>query len=188
MTQGIAINPELTYTAIQLPCGTIQIVAHDLIPQLIENEILSENPTVVAELKGSHFLGTTYKPIFSTDTEPKRIIPSTHVTSESGTGLVHCAPAHGTEDYTLFRSLGLISNTRNMLCHVGAKGEFTDRVAEVVGAEAAGRLVGKSVLGEGSKEAVELIKEAGRLVKVKKIKHRYPYDWKTNEPIILTCV
>ena len=35
---------------------------------------------------------------------------------------------------------------------------------------------------------IQLLEEIGVLVKLEKIKHRYPYDWKTNEPIIVTCV
>lgn len=115
-----------------------------------------------------------------------KIIPASHVTSDSGTGLVHCAPAHGAEDYTAFRSLGQISNLENMICHVDADGNFTKDVASVVGQEAARLLVDQPVLGDGGKAIVEMLKKMERLVKVKRIKHRYPYDWRTDKPVIVT--
>jgi isoleucyl-tRNA synthetase len=115
-----------------------------------------------------------------------KIIPASHVTADSGTGLVHCAPAHGAEDYMAFRSLGLISNLENMICHVNADGNFTKDVASVVGQKAAMLLLGQQVLGEGGRAIVEMLKKMDCLVKVKRIKHRYPYDWRTDKPIIVT--
>lgn len=110
------------------------------------------------------------------------------MTAESGTGLVHCAPAHGAEDYHAFLSLGLVSTSHNIVCHVDKEGQFNRDVAEVVGDDAAGKLVGRAVLTDGSRAVVELLREMDSLVKIQRIKHRYPYDWKTNEPIIVTLV
>lgn len=101
---------------------------------------------------------------------------------------MHCAPAHGGEDYQAFLALNLLSSSNPMICHVNAEGKFTAEVANVVGDTAAASLVGQEVLTKGSKAVVELLKGNGSLVKIQLIKHRYPYDWKTNEPIIMTCV
>lgn len=75
-----------------------------------------------------------------------------------------------------------------MLCHVNAEGAFSPTISEVVGSDLANELVGKSVLGEGNKTVVQVLQKMGRVLKVERIKHRYPYDWKTDEPIIITCV
>jgi len=137
-------------------------------------------------------VGLLYKPVFTASTHLLKIIHAPHVTALSGTGLVHCAPAHGAEDYDAFRALGLLSLTANtsnsLLCHVNSKGQFTHDVADVVGSEFAKRLAGKDVLGDGNKEMVMLLKDMEKIVKIERIKHRYPYDWKTNEPIIVTWV
>jgi isoleucyl-tRNA synthetase len=105
-----------------------------------------------------------------------KIIPSSHVTALSGTGLVHCAPAHGAEDYTAFRSLGLLSNATTLLCHVDEKGTFSPEIANVVGEEAAASLVGKDVLVKGNAAMLELLRKEQRAVKTENISHRYPYD------------
>lgn len=115
-----------------------------------------------------------------------KIIPSSHVTAVSGTGLVHCAPAHGEEDYLAFRSLGLLSDAATILCHVDKKGAFSSEIADVVGKEAAASLVGKDVLVAGNAAILELLRKVQRVVKKERLKHRYPYDWKTNKPVIVT--
>ena len=141
--------------------------------------------------KGTDLIDLSYVPIFNSkaqSTMAMKIIPASHVTADSGTGLVHCAPAHGAEDYMAFRSLGLISNLENMICHVNADGNFTKDVASVVGQKAAMLLLGQQVLGEGGRAIVEMLKKMERLVKVKRTKHRYPYDWRTDKPIIVTWI
>jgi isoleucyl-tRNA synthetase len=122
-----------------------------------------------------------------------RIIPASHVTADSGTGLVHCAPAHGVEDYKAFQDLGLLhsspsSPAQGMICHVDGTGQFISGIVDVVGKESAEELVGKDVLKGGGKAVVEILRSMGEevLLGVKKIKHRYPYDWKTGEPVIVT--
>jgi isoleucyl-tRNA synthetase len=122
-----------------------------------------------------------------------RIIPALHVTADSGTGIVHCAPAHGIEDYNAFRDLELLppsssSPTQNIICHVDGTGRYIPEIVDVVGMEAAKVLVGKDVLKGGGKATVDLLRSMGEdvLLGVEKIKHRYPYDWKTGEPVIVT--
>lgn len=100
---------------------------------------------------------------------------------------MHSAPAHGAEDYNAFRELGLLDKKEEILCHVGGAGEFTTQVAEIVGDDGARGLIGESVLDGGSRKVVQLLKDIGALVKIQRIKHRYPYDWRTDKPIIMTA-
>jgi isoleucyl-tRNA synthetase len=142
---------------------------------------------------GSELAGARYHPPFASlapdvASRSLAVITSTHVTPDSGTGLVHCAPAHGTEDYNIFREQNLISSTSSIICHVGEGGLFTNEVTGVVGREAGKTLVGQPVLDSGSKSIVGLLKDMGCLLKVERFKHRYPYDWKTDKPVIVTYV
>lgn len=142
---------------------------------------------------GSELAGIRYCPLFSSlapdaASQSLEVIASAHVTPDSGTGLVHCAPAHGAEDYSLFRERNLISSTSHIVCHVGEGGLFTNEVTRVVGKEAGKTLVGQPVLDSGSRSIVALLKNMNRLLKIERFKHRYPYDWKTDKPIIVTYV
>jgi len=139
---------------------------------------------------GYELVGGTYKPIFSYPVEQHqlKIVPASHVTPESGTGLVHCAPAHGAEDYHVFRNLNLLSDPNSIICHVDGEGRFTDQVIDVLKEDLASGVRGKEVLGDGSKAIIDVLKRLGRLNKNLSVEHRYPYDWKTDKPIIVTYV
>lgn len=90
------------------------------------------------------------------------------------------------------QGLRLISNDKtrpNLLCHVDGEGRFSSDVSEVVGEELGKRLVGLAVLDKGTDSIIEILQNMdGVLVKEQKVTHRYPYDWKTDKPIIVTCV
>ncbi|KAF7323909.1 hypothetical protein MKEN_00612300 [Mycena kentingensis (nom. inval.)] len=185
---AIAVHPAMTYSVVQRvaePDSAPLVVAKDLLQSLVS--VIGETKTLL-ELSGSELVGASYQPMFAS-LSPQlplgflRIVGADHVTNTSGTGLVHCAPAHGAEDYFALQKL---LAKQEMLCHVGSAGEFTKDVVETVG-DAGKDLVGESVLDTGSRKVVELLKQVGGLVKIQRIKHRYPYDWRTDKPIIMTA-
>ncbi|KAK2465643.1 hypothetical protein APHAL10511_002187 [Amanita phalloides] len=187
---GIAVHPDLMYAIVG--CNGVREGEHYIVA-LERLEVLSEilGPVDIrAKVSGEQLVNLSYVPLFSATAGPAvplKVIPAAHVTAESGTGLVHCAPAHGVEDYAAFRSLGMLNTMDSMICHVDSEGAFSKDVASVVGEDLAKHLHGQRVLGDGGKAIVEMVKEMGRLVKVKRIKHRYPYDWRTNQPVIVTA-
>ncbi|KAI0646563.1 isoleucyl-tRNA synthetase [Trametes meyenii] len=218
---AIAVNPEMKYHIVSvkgnsdspledLSKDSTFIYAADREDALRETQgLFASSPVPLGEIEGSELVGATYRPIFAPLQTPSvllpslPIIPSSHVTRDSGTGLVHCAPAHGAEDYAVMQTLGLISSsssssstlesaastspptTADIVCHVNGLGQFTEDIADVVGKEAASRLVEKDVLDNGGREIVALLTEIGALNKVQRFKHRYPYDWKTDKPVIV---
>jgi isoleucyl-tRNA synthetase len=139
--------------------------------------------TIVGKTQGLELAGSYYRSPFAVDAS-RPVILSNHVTTESGTGLVHCAPAHGAEDYHAFLALDSASFKTGLLCHVDGEGKFTHEIAEVVGNSAAKELIGQDIMKAGSRSMIKLLEAAGALVKVQRIRHRYPYDWKTGEPVI----
>ncbi|KXN89152.1 Isoleucine--tRNA ligase [Leucoagaricus sp. SymC.cos] len=182
---GIAVNPELHYVVVRAADGVF-VVARERLEALGD---MIGDVKVLFELMGSDLVDGSYQPIFSSlvDQTHMKIIPASHVTSESGTGLVHCAPAHGAEDYHAFHGLSLLPNPESVICHVDEEGKFTGGVIDVLGHDPATAVQGKEVLGDGSKAIVDILRTMGRLVKIQRIKHRYPYDWKTDKPIIVTA-
>ncbi|KAF5318460.1 hypothetical protein D9619_010660 [Psilocybe cf. subviscida] len=172
--------PDLWYTiAEQQAQDAFIIVADELLDSL--SGVLGD-VRVHGRVRGSDIIGARYMPIFPESTTPLPIIGAKHFTSTSGTGLAHCAPAHGAEDYETLRD-----SVADLICHVDGNGEFPLEIADIVGATHSEQLIGKNVLGEGNKEMVALLKSLGRVVKMQKIKHRYPYDWRTKQPIIVTA-
>ncbi|PSR78627.1 hypothetical protein PHLCEN_2v7374 [Hermanssonia centrifuga] len=188
---AIAVNPDMRYIVMidqKKPELGAVIFATERRPAL--RSILEEMQwdTVLGEIQGSDLAHASYRPLFSklVDAPSLPVIPSSHVTPSSGTGLVHCAPAHGQEDYAVFRALGLMpaSSASSIVCHVDSLGKFKPTVAEVLGNGFRELVEGKDVLGEGGKAMVSVLREIGVLRKIERIKHRYPYDWKTDQPVI----
>lgn len=179
--QGIAVNSAMTYSFVEsenLPGLTI--VAEERLGALAD--ILGQY-AIVGKAQGSDLADSRYRSPFAVEALHP-IIPSNHVTVESGTGLVHCAPAHGVEDYHAFLALDPNSLKSDLLCHVDGEGKFTGDIAGVVGNSAARELVGQDIMKAGSRSVTKLLEAAGALVKIQRIRHRYPYDWKTGEPVI----
>jgi len=101
------------------------------------------------------------------------ILPAAYVTSDSGTGLVHSAPGHGAEDYSLFRDRNVVP-----FSPVDGDGKYTDSVHPE-------SLRGLSVLKEGNETVVKLLRESGELLHQHMYTHKYPYDWRSKEPVIV---
>jgi isoleucyl-tRNA synthetase len=123
-------------------------------------------PPLPAHPLGAEIIGTQYTHLFSD--EPASVIHSRYVTN-AGTGLVHTAPAHGHEDYEVLTA-------PNLKCPVDDDGCFFNTHPE---------LNGKAVLDQGTDKVVDMLSAHGSLFAEKRIKHRYPYDWKSKKPIII---
>ncbi len=94
------------------------------------------------------------------------------VTSESGTGLVHCAPGHGHEDYSVCKRNGIVPYSP-----VDKHGRFTK--------DAGSDVEGMFVLDQGTGQVLKKLEALGVLVASQRYTHKYPYDWRTKQPIIV---
>ena len=107
-----------------------------------------------------------------------------------GTGLVHCAPAHGAEDYAVFKQLKLLcsNDPDSLICNINDdNGHFSDSVSDVVGSEVCSKLAGQPVLNGEADAIIEVLEGMSSVpLKEERIKHRHPHDSKTNKPVIVT--
>ncbi|KAM8736635.1 isoleucine--tRNA ligase, mitochondrial isoform 2-T2 [Acanthopagrus schlegelii] len=100
------------------------------------------------------------------------LLPANHVTMAKGTGLVHTAPAHGMDDYSVASHFKL-----PVECMVDADGKFT----ELAGPE----LQNLSVMTNGTDKVISMLQKCGALVKEEQCVHSYPYDWRTKQPVVI---
>lgn len=89
-------------------------------------------------MKGSDLVGKRYKPLFSYFLSLKqegafRVLGDGYVTSESGTGIVHQAPAFGEDDYRVCLTHGIIQKGGELPCPVDDSGCFTEPVSDFAG-------------------------------------------------------
>lgn len=167
-------------------------------------ELLNTHLETIAAFTGYSLLSTTYHDPLSSPASvaspPRPIIPADYVTATTGTGLVHTAPAHGVEDWDAWRAYHLAqlqeegpSSERapvpDTLCAVDAEGRL-DATLREMGLEenVVQRLVGKDILSDGTAEVIRMLKERGRLLKEVEVEHKFPYDWRTKQPVIYRYV
>lgn len=156
------------------------------------SEILASPLETLTTFPGSSLLSTTYiSPLssYSSTLTPRTIFPASYVTSTTGTGLVHTAPAHGVEDWEAWRAHQLALRPdeplADTLCAVDGAGELIPEVLEkLVDPDVVERLGGKNVLGDGTGAVIEVLQGRGTLLKEVEVRHKFPYDWRTKKPVI----
>eukprot|EP00741_Cyanophora_paradoxa_P005716 tig00000940_g5540.t1 len=169
---AVAFSAQAEYVLASFPAlpGARCVVAAALLEAL--GAKLGAPADVSPPFPGSALAGLRYPALYSTAPDcPRRLLAGEHVTTESGTGLVHIAPGHGHEDFALGRAQALPP-----VCPVDAAGRFT---AE------AGPLAGLAVLGEGTEAVLAELRARGALALEERHEHKYPYDWRTKKPVIV---
>ncbi|MCB6183564.1 isoleucine--tRNA ligase [Leeia sp. TBRC 13508] len=163
--QAVSIHPEFTYQLVKTPVGYLVLVR-----ELVEAAVKRygfEEVSIAGETTGNALENILLQHPFLDRQVP--LILGDHVTVESGTGLVHTAPAHGQEDYIVGQKYKLsIDNP------VGGDGRFVTGTAFVEG---------KSVM-EANPVIIELLTEKQALLCNQKLNHSYPHCWRHKTPII----
>lgn len=168
--KAIAYSKTLEYTLISIDGSKERyIIAADLLDEFSKST--SKWIDVIKTFSGDTFKQLQYQhPIYESKGLP--FLPSTHVTSKKGTGLVHIAPSHGPDDFLLGKQYGLLVDFL-----VDENGCFTT--------DAGPSLAGKFVLTNGTDSILACLKSNKLLLQAEKYVHSYPYDWRTKTPIIL---
>ncbi|MEO0758108.1 MAG: isoleucine--tRNA ligase [Cyanobacteria bacterium J06648_16] len=166
-------NPNLNYAvvegfqSVQPKSPKYVIVAAESVERL--SKLFETELTVKATLPGCDLAGSAYQhPLFD---QIMPVVASGHdITADSGTGLVHSAPAHGPEDFFAAQENGI-----QPIVLVDEAGRYTAD---------AGQFEGLKVLTNGTEAVIDAITENGTLLKEDPYAHSYPYDWRTKKPVI----
>ncbi len=164
--KAVSINKDFKYGIYEVnqECWIVEKNLSEKISEKIGKKL-----SLVSEIDGVDLLSLRYiSPISNTESP---VVYADYVTKESGTGLVHTAPGHGTDDY----STG-IKNNLEVFSPVDHAGRFTE--------EAGSELSGLNVLSDGNEKVIELIERANLLILCEDYNHPYPYDWRTGKPTI----
>lgn len=173
--RAIAIHDDLDYVVVRH--GSDALVIANSCLEAVSKACFegAELEIVVPPFKGSQLRNLTYKnPLQGKNRSQQPIIHADFVSADSGSGLVHCAPGHGFEDYEVCMNLGI-----EVAAPVDNDGRFTKDAYP----DDPERLEGASVQGEGNKAVLSLL--GPHLLRSHKYKHKYPYDWRTKKPIIV---
>lgn len=180
---GLAVGKDLTYVEVrEKSSGKIFIAAEALYRAAFgknaADKAVDTTHEVVKTMKGSELLGLEYAPLFDFFKDKRRegafkVIYADHVTLDSGTGIVHMAPAYGEEDYFACKRENM-----PIVNPVDDDGMFTREVPPYTGKR----------VKDADKEIIGDIKKTGRLVKQETIMHSYPFCPRTDTPLIYRAV
>lgn len=179
--QALCVNARLEYVAVQ-PSGSSEsfLVARELLPKFSAAIGVEESELkVVASVEGKWLEGSRFAHPLDASRDSVLLLGD-HVTVDAGTGVVHTAPGHGQDDYFVWmaRHHALkLDGPPEILCPVDDAGRFT--------ADAGDALVGREVLSDGNAAVLDLLSTSGALLARHAQKHRYPYDWRSKQPVIL---
>ncbi|KAH8175340.1 tRNA synthetases class I (I, l, M and v) domain-containing protein [Sarocladium implicatum] len=180
---GLAVHPDFEYVKIaDEKSGKTYILLEKLLTTLYKDPKKAKY-TITGRVKGKDMLGWQYEPLFDYFYESFkdiafRVLNGTYVTADSGTGIVHQAPAFGEDDYNVALSAGIISEKRPPPDPVNDTGHFTDIVRDFKGMH----------VKEADKHIIKYLKGTGRMVVDSQLKHSYPMCPRSDTPLIYRAV
>ena len=164
-SMAVALNPNFSYGFYEAS-GKVYLLAEEM------RDIVSQatglnltNPIILC--KGSQLEKTEARHPFYDRITP--LVLANYVTLESGTGCVHTAPGHGTDDYETGMRYGI-----DIYNPVDETGHYYKDTPIFAGMS----------LSDGGNKVLELLVESDRLLGHQKISHSYPHCWRCKKPVI----
>ena len=166
--QALNVHPDFGYSLVQTARGML-ILATGLLESCLNRYGLKEH-TVLGECKGHKLAFIKFHHPFYDRKAP--VYAGEYVTLDTGTGIVHSAPAYGIEDFLSCRAHGM--PYERILMPVLGDGRFEDSLP----------FFGGMNIWKANPRIVEKIREEGRLLHVENYAHSYMHCWRHKTPII----
>ncbi|MFC3108301.1 isoleucine--tRNA ligase [Undibacterium arcticum] len=175
--QALNVHPEFDYALVESVrngAPMLLILAKDLVEPCLQRYGLAGK--VIATCKGEALSLINFKHPFA-DLDPgyDRLSPvylGDYVTLDTGTGIVHSAPAYGVDDFISCKSHGMKDDA--ILNPVMGDGRFASWLP----------FFGGMTIWEASKPICGKLEEAGSLFKFQMSEHSYMHCWRHKTPII----
>ena len=171
---GLFVNPDFTYAKVKVG-NEFYILAKDLLEKVFIDEKRQPIPFEIVNLiDGTELIGLSYEPLFEDskysgegEENAYKVWGADYVSLESGTGIVHSAPAYGEEDFNFGKEYGI------PVFHV------LDEYGKYLHGEFAGNDV-----WEFNKPLAKILKERGVVWKIDYIRHEYPHNPRTGQRLM----
>ena len=173
--RALAYNNGIEYSVIKI--SSIEnfkeqkiVVASNLVKSIIKTCKI-EKYEVIKTFKGSDFEGTVCNhPFLNLNyTYDVPMLEARFVTLEQGTGIVHCAPSHGPDDFNL-----CLKNNIPSKYTVDNAGYYTSEIP----------FFSKTHVFKADAIVIEKLKEEKKLLNHDKLQHSYPHSWRSKAPLI----
>jgi isoleucyl-tRNA synthetase len=173
--KALAFNQNLDYCIIQLEDdGDYKnkkiVIAKDLLKSVIKDCEIN-NFQEIKKFKGKELEGTICNHPFLKIGYDYEIpmLEARFVTIEQGTGIVHCAPSHGPDDFNLCLKHGI-----KAIETVDGDGKYTENVSLFKGTH----------IFKANPIVIEKLKEQKKLLSNGQLVHSYPHSWRSKAPLV----
>ncbi len=173
--KALAYNENIQYSLLEIEKlehfdGLKIIVASNLIDNITKVcEI--KNYKILKSFKGSELEGTKCShPFLNMNFNyDVPMLEASFVNLEQGTGIVHCAPSHGPDDFNL-----CLKNNIPSLYTVDNSGLYTKEIPYFTNTH----------IFKADPLVIEKLKDEKKLLNNGKLKHSYPHSWRSKAPLI----
>jgi isoleucyl-tRNA synthetase len=176
---ALAVHPEVEYVKVRFTdTGEVAYLEPGRLRDYQERKRVGPSEEL-ARMKGKELVGKAYEPLFPYFARYKakedgsrwcfRVVAADYVTTDSGTGIVHQAPAFGEEDYQVGLKEGL-----PVIRPMDLTGIFDERVSDFKGQFAK----------DADKHIVHKLKDEHKLVDQDTLVHAYPHCYRTDQPLL----
>ena len=173
--KALAYNQSLKYLIIELLDNNQFknkkiVIAKDLLNSVIKDCNIEKYKNL-KEINGKDFLGTICQhPFFNIGYDYDiPMLEANFVTTEQGTGIVHCAPSHGPDDFNL-----CLNNGIKAIETVDDDGKYTKNIPVFEGVH----------IFKANSVVIEKLKEFKKLLANGKLNHSYPHSWRSKAPLV----
>jgi isoleucyl-tRNA synthetase len=163
--RALAFHRDYEYAVADTSAGKFLLAKERM--SALADELKLEINSVQGSWKGKEFERAQFRHPFLDLTVPG--VLADYVTLDQGSGIVHTAPGHGTEDFHTGQKYGLETYAPQ-----DDDGRFTEGLPEYKG---------KTVF-EANPFIVALLKKRGMLVGERQLAHSYPHCWRCHNPVI----
>jgi len=166
---AVAVNKDMIYVEVKLDDGERFVLAKSVLDTVLTDEkhkVLDYE--IIRTIKGKDLVGKSYEPLFGDrGANAHKIWAADYVTDDSGTGIVHLAPAYGEEDFIL------ATEKKIPVVHV------LDEYGKYIETE----WIGEDVW-EINKTIAKALLERGVVWKIDYIRHEYPHNPRTGNRLM----
>ena len=172
--RALAYNESLDYLLIRINDGEFKnkkIVIAEALLESVKKDCNIEKIEILKKFKGKELKETICKhPFFELGYDyDVPLLEARFVTTEQGTGIVHCAPSHGPDDFNL-----CLNNGIKAIETVDGDGKYTKNVNLFEGIH----------IFKANPLVIEKLKEQKKLLSNGELVHSYPHSWRSKAPLV----
>ena len=168
--RALAFNSKINYSIVKINNNEKIIIAEKLIDKVLVDCKIT-NFEIIESFSGSEFKNIIcnhpFKDIGYTFDVP--MLDGNFVNLEQGTGIVHCAPSHGPDDYYL-----CLNNNIQAFDTIDDKGHYTKNIIKFAGTH----------IFKADDVIINELTNLNRLLGKGKLKHSYPHSWRSKAPLV----